>query len=147
MLWVFDAGHKKGAVISMKKAVKISVLFFIISAVALFSGCYPPQFLFGGKYSFFNQPNHEWVSEEYGVRVISHEKGEQCDLIIQSDGKEYAFKLDTRGHRMLYGLDEENMIEVERWNAHYHRKKACITVYSSEFFDEGEKITLYLVED
>ena len=126
MLWVFDAGHKKGQpFISMKKAVKISVLFFIISAVALFSGCYPPRFLFGGKYSFFNQPNHEWVSEEYGVRVISHEKGEQCDLIIQSDGKEYAFKLDTRGHRMLYGLDEENMnLKIERWErCRYHSEK------------------------
>lgn len=129
------------------KKFKISVLIIIIFIVALFSGCYPPPFLFGGKYSFFNQPNHEWISEEYGVKVISYDKDEQADLIIQSDGKEYAFKLDTRGHRMLYGLDEENMIEVERWSAHYHRKKACITVYSSEFFDEGEKITLYLVED
>lgn len=128
----------------MKKVLKISVLFLI--TVALFSGCYPPQFLFGGKYSFFNQPNHEWISEEYGVKVISHEKGEQADLIIQSDGKEYTFEFHTRGHRMLYGLDE-NMIVVEKWTAHYHKTKACITVISSEFFEEDEKLTLYLVED
>lgn len=128
----------------MKKVLKISIVFLI--AAVLLSGCNPPQFLFGGKYSFFNQTNHEWVSEEHGVRVISHGKGEQGDLIIQSDGVEYTFKLDCRGHSMLYGLDE-SMAAVERWTAHYHKTKACITVVASEFFDEDEKITLYLVED
>ncbi len=128
----------------MKRVLKISALFLI--AAVLFSGCYPPPFLFGGKYSFFNQPNHEWISEECGVRVISHEKGEQADLIILSDGREYTFEFHTRGHRMLYGLDE-NMVAVERWSAHYHKTKACITVYSSKFFEENEKFTLYLVED
>ena len=117
------------------KKFKISVLIIIIFIVALFSGCYPPPFLFGGKYSFFNQPNHEWISEEYGVKVI-----------IQSDGKEYTFKLDCRGHSMLYGLDE-SMIAVEKWTAHYHKTKACITVVSSKFFEENEKFTLFLVEN
>ena len=128
------------------KKFKISVLIIIIFIVALFSGCYPPPFLFGGKYSFFNQPNHEWISEEYGVKVISYDKDEQADLIIQSDGKEYTFKLDCRGHSMLYGLDE-SMIAVEKWTAHYHKTKACITVVSSKFFEENEKFTLFLVEN
>lgn len=138
--------YKEGIVINMKNALKISVLFILIIVAVLFSGCYPPSFLYGGKYSFFEQPNCEWVSEEYGVRVISHERGEQADLIIQSNGKEYIFNLDSRGGSTVYGLGE-NMITIEKWRTHYYRTKACITVRHSEFFEEDEMFTLYLVED
>lgn len=126
----------------MKKAL---LVFMCLITAVLVTGCSTLPFLYGAKYSVFEQPHQEWVSEEYGIRVISHEKGEQADLIIESDGEEYEFVLDSLSS-MLFGVDD-NGKEIERWSVHYYKDRFRIEIYDSMFFEKYEEITLYLVTD
>lgn len=140
----------------MKKVYKLMcccATFFIIFiiAVVLYGVCI--NWYKGNRPS--DQPGTEWFSEDESI-VIHVDKNNQSTgsmiiggteipfLFLDGQGEViYIYSIDARNRDVLYPEDK-----YETWMGSFNRKdKFTVTVEKTTYFEVGQKITFYRVDD
>ena len=102
-----------------------------------------------------DQPGTEWISEDESI-VVHVDKNNQSTGSMTIDGVEipflfvdgqgeviYIYSIDARNRDGLYPEDK-----YETWMGSFNRKdKFTVTVEKTTYFEVGQKITFYRVDD
>ena len=136
--------------VKIAKGYLITVVVFFI-ALALY-GMY--IYRYEGKRPI-DQPGRSWISED-GSIILNTDENQETTGSMTIDGVEipflfvdgqgeviYIYSIDARNRDVLYPEDK-----YETWMGSFNRKdKFTVTVEKTTYFEVGQKITFYRVDD
>ena len=103
-----------------------------------------------------DQPDTEWISEDGSIEIYVDENQHATgSMNIKGTEIPFIFSGEIRGERIwIYAIEAKDRLglypeeEYETWRGNFKRKdKFTVTVEETTYFEVGQKITFYRVDD